>query len=45
MTKKKTKTVYRDSVTGEFITQDEAKRRPRETEKEKVKVPHKNKKK
>lgn len=34
----KKKTVYRDSVSGEFITEREANRRPRETEKERVPV-------
>lgn len=42
--KTKTKTVYRDSVDGHFISQDEAERRPRETEKERVPVPKKKKK-
>ncbi|MEE9443748.1 MAG: multidrug transporter [candidate division Zixibacteria bacterium] len=46
MSKRKTKTVYRDSVTGEFITQNEAERRPRETEKERIRIqPTKKKKK
>lgn len=30
---------YRDSVDGQFVTKKEADRRPRETEKEKVKPP------
>ncbi len=47
MAKEKKKTVYRDSVDGQFITREEAESRPRETEKERVRVkpPAKRKKK
>ena len=35
----RTQTHYRDSVTGTFTTKKDAERRPRETEKERIKHP------
>jgi hypothetical protein len=45
MPKTKTRIIYRDSVNGEIISKQEAERRPRETEKERVHIPSPAKKK
>lgn len=39
--KPQTRTGYRDSVKGHFITKEEAEKRPRETEKERIPLPKK----
>lgn len=41
--KPETRTAYRDSVDGQFIKKEEAEKRPRETEKERVPMPNKGK--
>jgi hypothetical protein len=38
---KKTRTGYRDAVDGQFITEKEADKRPRETVKEQIPLPKK----
>lgn len=38
MAKKKRKTVYRSSITGRFVRKQDAKRNPKKTEKEQVRV-------
>jgi hypothetical protein len=37
MAKNKTNTVHRSSVTGKFITKKDAEKKPRESEKERIK--------
>ena len=41
MSKPKPRIVYRDSVDGQFVTEREAQRPPRETEREVIKPPKK----
>lgn len=41
--KPQSRTAYRDSVDGQFITKQEAEKRPRESEKERLPLPKKGK--